>query len=407
MTNPSVKYYNAKDKLAIAIFKFYDSFPLYYYILSNLIRVENSSLSSKTLAVGFLNQEQQTLLALFYHPDFIMKHSINELVVALEHEVQHIGLKHLLRINNRDIRLMNIAMDVVVNYYIADFAQRAPKIYKLACTADKYPTLKNVNIRNSTTEHIYNLLKNDPEAQKQLNKGSKMHKFWVGVDKNGNPTETNHNVATAEQEAMINNSIKEAVKQLGDTHPGNIPGSMKRIIKELTTVKTNWKHYITLFAQTIAQEDQRNTWKKYNKRLKYVAPGRTKEFKPNLLVVLDNSGSTVPYYDMFMSHISKISKFIDITVIGVDTQVNFEYHFQSGKFPSNFKDTHSGGGTLFQPAFDYAKSGNFDGIVYLTDGYNFDNSLNTYHIPVLFAITPDGQKVKGHRNIILPDNKKQ
>jgi predicted metal-dependent peptidase len=183
---------------------------------------------------------------------------------------------------------------------------------------------------------------------------------------------------------------------------GNLPADLRRSLEKLITVKTDWKHYLSIFAQTVAMEDKESTWKKCNRRFGLLAPGSRLQYRPKLLVVLDNSGSTYSVYDAFIAHICRISTYMDVTAIGVDTTVNFEFEFKKGKKPPTFEDIKSGGGTRFQPAFDYAKKKHFDGIIYLTDGDNYDEgTLNTYHIPTIFALCPDGTKKPGRRNIVI------
>ena len=385
-------------KLSEAIVKFFDQYPLYYIILSSLARVRTSSVP--TMGVGF---DSQNILSLFYGPEFTAKLSEAELRVVLNHECQHLGLRHLDRGKSKKYRdnakLTNVAMDIVINDAITDFATTAPDLYKTAMTADKFKSLKGVVIRDKTWEQIFDLIKEEVDKEKgkmeQLLKDAMdSHEKWNGEGK-GEEVQL-----SPEQQMALEGAMKDAVKKLGNRDPGNVPGAMRRMVEDMRKVRFDWRKLISVFVQTIAQEDRISTWKKINRRLGTISPGNKKEFKPNLLLVVDNSGSIDgPIYNMFVAHMMKIAETCNrVDGIGVDTRVNCEFKLEHGKAP-NLKDLKSGGGTHFQPAFDYAKKkGDYNGIVYFTDGYNFD-SFVTHGVPVIFALCPGAKEVEGHRNV--------
>ena len=391
------------EKLSLAIVSFFDSYPLYYYMLASLIKREEKS--CPTVGVGFVGIKDSNFIALMYNPTYIASLSNSALVAVLHHEILHVGLKHLVRWGNRDKTLANMAMDVVVNFFIKNLKEAVgDEDYAKLCTVDAFDCLKGIDVNQTTYEDIYDILKDDPQAKDKAQKYQDNHKYWtVSMGKDGKPQLTDGNGKPIdllpEQQAKLDEALKSAIDKLGDKHPGNIPGELQRALDELKKCKFDWRTYINIFMQSVAQEDKQSTWKKLNKRLRYASPGTKKEYKPKLLIVLDNSGSTSNVYQSFIAHICKISKHVEVSAIGVDTRVNFEYTFKDGKVPPRFQDKSSGGGTEFQPAFDYAKVRGFNGIIYLTDGYNFDSNLNTYRIPTLFAICPGGKFMEGYRNI--------
>lgn len=391
---------NAQEKLVTNMTGFYNVFPLYYYLLAPIDKkplksIQTMSVSCPKRADGYYD------ITLNYNPQFVLGLSNSQLCVVLHHESLHLSLKHLVRIGNRDKMLANMAADVVVNSAIPNLKGRVgDEMYNQLCVADKFPSLKGVNLREETFETVYEKLKDDPKA-KEMSQQMKFEHIW-GDSSDGDNGESDSNSADAnvQKEALFDAAIRQAVKDLEGKDAGDIPGELQRIIEELTVVKFNWKKYISIFAQRLAQEDKSNTWKRLNRRNPYLTPGHKKEYKPSLLVAVDNSGSTCNVYDEFMAHICLISKTIDIDVIGCDTRVNFEYSFANGKMPTNFSDKMSGGGTMFQPVFDYAKGkAKYDGIIYLTDGDNFDKCINNFKIPTLFAICEGGHEVKGYKNI--------
>jgi len=390
------------DKLSKAIIKFFDQYPLYYIILSSLARIGTSAIS--TIGVGF---DSQNIISLFYNPDFIGKLDTNELQIVLNHECQHLGLRHLDRGKSQKYhenkKLANVAMDIVINDAIADFISSAPNLYKKAMTADKFESLQGVVIRDKTWEQLFEIIKE--EVDKQKSKMEQLFKDAMDSHDKWNGEDGQQSDLSPEQQMALDGLMKDAVKNLGNRDPGNVPGAMRRMVEEIRKVFFNWRRELSIFAQIVAQEDRIPTWKKINRRLGTISPGNKKEFKPNILLVVDNSGSIDgPIYDLFMSHMLKISETCNrIDGIGVDTKVNCEFKLEKGKTP-NLKDLLSGGGTNFQPAFDYAKKkGDYSGIVYFTDGYNFDSFI-THSIPVIFAICAGGKEVMGYRNIRIEDD---
>jgi len=362
-------------------------------MLSSMARIEDN-VNVPTMGVGFI---RGSIPALFYNSNFVKKISQEELFCVLNHECQHIGLMHLQRGSGFDREIANLAMDVIVNFNIPAL-DNLPKFKKNLCTQDAFKELKKVNIRESTWEDIYYLIKpaidkDRKKFQKWLDKALREHKKWHD-SKGGAGKEM-----TPEQVAAFKNLLSNSAKKMDGQDYGNLPGAIKRLIDDLQRVKFNWRQQLSIFAQTCAKEDKTRTWKKPNRRFGMYAPGTRKDFKPRLLGVIDNSGSIgANEYSKFVAHMCKIADACEsIDGIGVDTQVNFEFEFKRGGTPS-YDDIKSGGGTSFQPAFDYAKGKGYDGIIYFTDGYA-SNDIQTYGIPALFAVCAGGAKVNGFRNI--------
>ena len=380
----------AYNKLIACLIQLYKEAPLYYYVLSNLDKRIDTS--CPTMGVQLDTSKKLPKINLIYNPDFLVTLNNAQLGMVLEHEALHIIFKHLLRGEGYNRMIANIAMDLTINENIFNHKDKAGSLYIQACHKEAYPVLKGLNLSELTWESIYKLLLQDKNIQDIV----KNHNWILGDGQS-----QNEGKSQVMGEIAVEGALKQAIKSLKGSHAGNVSGNVQRRIQELTQVKFNWKHYISMFAQNIITEKRQNTWKKYNRRLPIIVAGHKKEYKANLLVAIDNSGSTSNAYQDFINHICTISKIMNIDVIGCDAKVNFEYTFKDGKPPKDFTDNMSGGGTLFQPVFDYAiAKKKYNGIVYFTDGYNFDNSsLNTFKIPTLFAICNGGQFVKGYKNI--------
>lgn len=395
----------ARNKLAESICSFFDDYRLYYHMLSRMKRVQDSKVP--TMGVGFTGDNVVTL---FYNPEFTESLNMPQMMVMLDHECQHVARRHLTRGKSvSDRMLANISMDIVINADIPALHTNDMKdLRAMVITGDKFPELNGKILRDMTWEQIYEILKPNWDKQKQAFK-EKFKDMIANHDKwenggGGSGGEIEMPSLSPAQQAALDDLIKESIRDLGGRSPGNMPGTIKRMVSSFLRVRTNWKSILSLFAQTVSKDDKDSTWKKYNRRLGEASPGSRKEYKPNLLSVVDNSGSIGEReYNAAMSHMLKIAETVgSVDGIGVDTTVNFEYEFKRGQVPS-FEDLGSGGGTDFQPAFDYAKAkAKYDGIIYFTDGYA-DHNIDTYGLPVIFAIFANGIEVKGHRNIKIDE----
>ena len=105
-----MEYSSPEEKMAFSIAGFFNDYPLYYMILTSLAKVKTKSLP--TMGVGF---DTQGIPTLFFNPDFVNSLSPIDMMVILNHECQHIGLRHLQRLGARERMLANISMDILVN----------------------------------------------------------------------------------------------------------------------------------------------------------------------------------------------------------------------------------------------------------------------------------------------------
>lgn len=373
----------ASDNLTLAFFWLYKTVPYYYYLLHTLDRIQDKSIP--TLGVGIDKKSKNPKIVLVYNPEFILSLTSEQLFAILQHEALHIVFEHLTRGESLEKHKANIAMDIVVNENIVNWKNLAGNLYSQFYSKESFDFTKTLDYSKVCFEEIYSKL--------PLQKSDNCNHRWDKL--------------SSEQQKQVNEIIDRIIakadKSIEGMDAGNISGAVRKLLDEKTAVIFNWKKQLSIFAQSIAQDTKLKTWKRINRKFPYIIAGNQKEYKANLLVVLDNSGSTMSVYPQFISHIAKISEYINIEVIGVDTRVNFEYTFKDGKIPDGFADLKSGGGTLFQPAFDYAKEKNkYNGIIYFTDGQNFDNgALNTFGAKTLFAICKGGKLMDGFRNIII------
>lgn len=185
---------------------------------------------------------------------------------------------------------------------------------------------------------------------------------------------------------------------------GEMPGLVERAIAATHKPRTDWREVWRTFVEQVNPTDY--TWQRPNRR--YLSgglylPGTHRENLPPILVVVDTSGSCSQHeLDIFAGALTSIlqeCKPREVTVIYCDTRVNGECERFTPDDGEVVLTTRGGGGTYFQPAFDWLVDAQADGtlveppccILYLTDGYAADLSrLIEPEIPTLFAIVPGG-----------------
>lgn len=185
---------------------------------------------------------------------------------------------------------------------------------------------------------------------------------------------------------------------------GEMDGGIERVIAGTRTTRTDWREVLRRFVESTSPSDY--TWQRPNRR--YLSqglylPGVHKANTPPIVVVVDTSGSVgQDELDVFATELTNIltdCKPRSVHVIYCDTRVNGDAEVFTPDDGAVVLTTRGGGGTYFQPAFDWVADACEDGtlderpaaILYLTDGYAADlYTLTEPDVPTLFAIVPGG-----------------
>ncbi|MCS5585060.1 MAG: VWA-like domain-containing protein [Pseudomonadales bacterium] len=173
---------------------------------------------------------------------------------------------------------------------------------------------------------------------------------------------------------------------------GTIPGTIADLIAMILTQRkpqVDWRRRLRLFGASSRRTRVVHTIKRVSKRYG-TRPGiKIKRFQ-KILVALDTSGSIdIDALELFFSEVRGMWRNgADVTVIECDCAVQRVYPYR-GKTPDEFG---GGGGTDFNPVMQYVRDNRqlqFDGIVYLTDGYAEKPTVSPT-CRLLWVITPDG-----------------
>ena len=300
-----------------------------------------------------------------------------------------------------DYEAMKPDLDKVIDKY------KAIDPFTFACTKpaiDHLKEVKNLDFNETTSEELYNILykKNKGDDGGEGDDKQKM-KIKVTI---GDPNDGHENLDGQGQEPVevdeitaeeIKQAIKDAAQETLNTHKqfGNMPGELTKTLFEMLKSKTNYMQVIQAFTASVRDSDQIRTWTRRHRKYPNQTPGRKREFKPNMVMILDSSGSM--WSDKITTLMAAEAKALkdvceNLTLIVGDTKEHLRIDLKDKEF--NFKDFKlvGGGGTDLQFGWDAAQQLKADGVICHTDGYIPE--FNDHGIKTMFFIYPSGHDVK-------------
>lgn len=371
------------EKEIVALIKYK---PFYAHFIQTMRRVITKDVN--TLGVNITDG-----INLYINPVFFNSLTPQERVACLEHEVLHIINKHLIRGKNLQKQIFNIAADIAINQYIIEERDSNSKI--ISCLPKTALLPRHYNLPNEQTaeEYYKALVKNSKKIGikmpcKDGEGGSKSkaqtlddHDIW----KEGNKNEDF-------QHQVIKNAIKKTLENTKDY--GHLPSCVLAEIKKALHHETlNWRTLLQRFIHHATLINTLPTRKKPNRRYGLAYDGSKVEYKLDMLVAIDTSGSiSDDDLSLFFSEIEKIKALgMRIMVVECDAAIQKQYIYKT--MP---KIVSGRGGTDFKPVFSFAAKlrPKPNCIVYLTDLYSDLKFHNDSRIPTLWAITLSGGNEK-------------
>lgn len=278
----------------------------------------------------------------------------------------------------------------------------------------KYPNVKE----NETMEYYYRFIKeNFPKQQVKIQmvgsgQGQGQGQGQNGQDQQGQGNGQNDGTGSGDNTVIIDDHsiwnegdhdsevVTEKVKDLvngaaervGGLAAGKIPSDVAKLIDTLNHVPRNWKQDIQRFVARSSEILIESSRKKRNRRYGLLYPGYKTFPKLHLMVAIDTSGSVyvADVMNQFGAEIEKLHNMeIEITVVECDADIHAVYKFD----PKREIKFRGGGGTAFGPVFKEAVNHEIDGLIYLTDGENYDrDGVKKPNFPVLWALLPNCRK---------------
>lgn len=315
---------------------------------------------------------------MYINPYFVRQLPLQQKVFLLAHEALHFMLSHSLRMGSRNPEAWNIACDKVIN-----------EILRVSNVGEIIPgTCAHEGAHLLAAEDLY-----DPEdAQSPSGKqgeggGEGDANGGIGGDigepmnDDGSPmdaSEASDVAATARIEAIQASTIAKMT--------GKLPAHIAQLVGDLTAVKTPWHVILERYMVSLVREGR--SWARPNRRFisrGLYLPGDDYVPKMGPVVIgADTSGSvSMQEWKVFGGHVNRILETCRpemIYIVHCDAQIAKVEEFTPDDLPIPF-NRYGGGGTMFQPVFDWVDQNRIDPevIVYLTDGYGDQHHFKSSH----------------------------
>ena len=339
----------------------------------------------------------------YYNCDFFRTLTSEEIDFVVGHEVMHCVYEHCgesgrlmdYKDENRDPKLWNIAADYKVNQACVE--SKIGVMPKMALYDRKY--------YKQYTEEIYADLLQQKKDGKDFSNTNTLdeHLFGDGQGdgkegQSNDPTGRSAPIKVSKEEAKaIKDQMKQAVLQAAQAAgAGNLPGDVKRIIKEMTEPKMDWREHLNLAVQSSLKSDF--TWMRQSRKSRSLGiylPGTDNDYQVDAAIGIDVSGSIS--HQMIQDFMGEISGIMDqfqdfrLRVWTFDTQVYADSYKEFTPMNADeIKDYEiiGCGGTDFECNFNFMEENDIvpDKFIMFTDGYPFGSWGNEAYCDTLFVI---------------------
>jgi predicted metal-dependent peptidase len=263
----------------------------------------------------------------YYNTTFVNMLNTKQMMFLFCHELLHCAYDHMSRVGGRDRKISNIAMDYVVNADcinngLGEKITQVPILYDRkyegwhweAVYDDLMKNVKQVTLDELAEMLLDEHLDGESEGDEKDGKGKR-------------PTLTD-----AERQ-QIKDEFKEAMLSAAQAAgAGNLPGGLKRMLKDLTEPKIDWREFIRQQIQSTVKNNY--SWTIPNKKQfsnGFVLPSMLKEDSIDICIGIDTSGSITD--EMARNFFSEVQGIMDqfpdykIKIWCWDTQVHNPQEF--------------------------------------------------------------------------------
>jgi predicted metal-dependent peptidase len=314
----------------------------------------------------------------YYNSRFIKMLRPKEVEFLFGHEVLHCVYDHFGRRGDRNPQLWNIADDFCVNadlkkHHVGEFITSVPCLYD-----HKYDGM--------SAEEVYDILY---EKADKIDISSLLDKM---IDEHIDGDDEQDGSGAGDQEGkgrprlskedrqQIKDEIKEAMLAAASaSDAGNIPAGVKRLIKDLTEPKMDWRELLRMQLESTIKSDY--TWMRASRKgwhMDAVMPGMKLDPMIDIALMIDASGSMddAMLKDILSETASIMESFpaYRIHVASFDTEVYNPQQYDSDNLEDiTGYEIQGGGGTDFDCMFKYLKDNEIEPkrLVVFTDGYPF------------------------------------
>jgi predicted metal-dependent peptidase len=287
----------------------------------------------------------------YYNSEFICKLPRKQVEFLFGHEVLHNVYDHLGRRGVRDPRISNIAQDYCVN---SDLIEQ--RIGERITVVD---ILYDKKYKDWSWEEVYDDLMQNAQRiniDDLLDRMVDEHLEGDGSGDDGDDSEDGDRngrgrprISEAERQ-QIRDEIKQAMIQAAQAAGAdNLPGGVKRLIKDLTAPQMDWRELLQQQIESIVKSDF--SWMRPSRRswhMDAVMPGMINGTTIEVFVGIDTSGSiTNEDLRCFLSEVQGIMDSYDqysVKIVTWDTAVHNPAEFTSENMQSILEYVPGGGG---------------------------------------------------------------
>ena len=340
---------------------------------------------------------------LYFNTQFFNELNNKEIEFVIAHEILHCVFDHLTRRDDRNPMLYNISADYIVNnLLVRDRIGEKPKL--IDCFQDfKYD--------GWTSEEVYDELfkeaeKNGKEFLEQLGELLDEHLDWEGDSQDGKEGKGKNKKKgppkySKEELRKIKEEIKEGMMSAAQAAgAGNLPGEIKRMIKDLTDPKMNWREILRQQIQSTIRNDY--TFSRPSRKAWHtgaILPGMNFDETIDICIGIDMSGSIGN--DQAQDFLGEVKGIMDeykeynIKLWCFDTKVYNEQDFTSDSGDSLLDyEIMGGGGTDFDCNWEYMKENDIvpKKFIMFTDGYPWGSWGDEDYCDTVFIIHSNRDK---------------
>ena len=330
---------------------------------------------------------------LFYNTQFFNALSNKEIEFVIAHEILHCVFDHIIRREDRDPHIYNIACDYIVNNTLVRD--------KIGDPVKMIPIYQYWIYDNWHSEAVYDDIyekakENGKKFLEQMGQLLDEHIDWEkkpGQGKGGKGQKRPH--YTKEEMKKIRDQVKEnMISAAQSAGAGNVPAEIERMIKELTEPKMNWREILRQQIQATVKNDytfsrpSRKGW-----HTGVVLPGMNFDQQIDCAIAFDMSGSIGN--DQAKDFLSEVKGIMDefkeynVKLWCFDTAVYNEKDYSStdGEDFSDYQPV-GGGGTEFMCNWEYMKEHDIQPkkLIMFTDGYPFGSWGEEDYCETVFVI---------------------
>ena len=339
---------------------------------------------------------------LYYNTQFFNMLTNKQIEFVIAHEILHCVFDHIVRREDREPRIYNIACDYLVNNLLVRD--------KIGERVDQIQIFQDFKYDNWSSEDVYDDIKDkhDDEELEALGQLLDEHVDW---EKDGDEGEGNNAPGAGDKEGKgkgkgrptyskdelkkIRDEIKESmITSAQSAGAGNTPGEISRMIKELTEPKMNWRELLRQQIQSTIKSDytfsrpSRKGW-----HTGAILPGMNFAETIDICIAIDMSGSIGDVQGRdFLSEVQGIMdeyRDYNIKLWCFDTKVYNECDFSADGADSLLDyEIMGGGGTDFMCNWTYMEQEGITPKKFLmfTDGYAWDSWGDPDYCDTVFVI---------------------